>query len=272
MQEPIKQLTPEADAELLKCFEKHNDCFLSALQSLARRVLPEVDDAVRRNEGLEVYEQSRAEITVAYELKEYAIAMLDPDISRAVAKLPDYADLDAFLESIMKDTGHKVRRNRFMDFLRDEASKQLANDPPPPGLGLEEDAASRWIESQACARFEALGRESVRALVAYDIKVAYMEWWKRQEKGNPLAAPTKARSDKKAAKMEKMLGRLPCTNRANQTICRADWQREVKLLFDIPESTFDKYLGELRKTAPPGFIEKPKNKFRRIPLQHSEEK
>jgi hypothetical protein len=291
-------LSPAAQAKLDTLIDEHgvddSAKLLVVLQWLAARPLPPIEEATVKGQGLDEWERSQDEHAAAVELQEYAKAEIGPDRSKALAKMPEYQTLDDFLDTFMpKDTGKEVRRRSFMDFLRYEAEMQLVNDPPPPGL----DDAEQWIEEQAQRRFAALegdlypftpflpvvpqppqfvskrplfvppqmnvNRPPPDAAALLDIVESYRAWWKRQDKGNPLADSTKARSKGKAAKIAKMIELLPLTSGGSKkTMSRVQWREKAQLVCDIPSRTFDTYLREIRDEKPQGFIES-KNRFRR---------
>ena len=263
----LEELTPEIDA-----VDHWGDAYLELLNKLAHDAIPPLEDVEIKNQGIEALEQSRRDHAVREELQKFARAFIGQDISKDVAKFDDGGGFDDFLCIIMPKQSTGERLALFMDFLRYEARLQIENDPPPPGVEEREDTALDWIEKQAAARFASLMRSTMPALVCHDIAVSFLQWWKTQDKGNPLAAATKARSDAKAETKRKMLKLLPKSKRANETISRRDWCEKAKLVLNLSSRAFDRYLQELRAAPPPGFIERSKNRFRLDPGKAVEQK
>lgn len=229
--------------------------YMAMLKKLAERNTSDVTEWEIKRQGIEVLEKSREEYRVAVELQAYAIAQIPADISTALAKLPESATLDEFLERLMPDTDKIVRHERVMRFLanRYEGCVDIQMEAHPSNLSRAERITQMARDELETWEHAGLSQDS-----QYWIQDEFRAWWKTQTDGNPLTKTNAARSGEKAAKMEKMLELLPHTKRPNETMSLDDWRKKAKLILEIPSGTFDKYRKELK----PRFVEKPKWRFR----------
>lgn len=249
-QEELKKLTPTINS-----VEDWNSAYYGLLKGLANRDTSDVTEWEVKGQGIEVLEESREKHRVAVELKAFAEAFVGTEISDAIARLPTSTSLDELLQRLMPGQSDKDCRKKFDEFLKDWSqrhAKELMEINP------RKISRSKYAAVLAKARLENLKAVSLPRLVQYDLRKEFDLWNKGCRDVHPLAATNAARSDKKAEKMERMLGLLPKSNRANETMTLDEWREKAKEIWDIPKSTFDKYRKELKLR----YIEKPKWKFR----------
>lgn len=259
-QEKLQELTPPID-----CEGNWNYAYQNMLRELAEREIPELGDVQIKGQGLEAWERSREEHTVALELKAYAKAFLGPYISAEIAKLPETISLDDFLSTLMPNTASKGLHPKFKEFLEAWAKgcveEQMKHHP-------RRLSKKKYAAKMAESRLMTLKRSELPSYLQYDLNEEFRTWFKSQDGRKAMAATNAARSAKKEEKMEKMLSLLPHTKRANETMSLGVWRTKAKEICDIPSSTFDKY----RKELEPRYLEKPKLRFRVDKLKAPENK
>lgn len=260
-QQRLKELTPSSDSE-----ENWFVAYLNMLKGLAEKEIPNLADVKIKNQGIEKLELSRKEHAVAVELKNFAIAMIGPDNSAAIAQLPQHSTLDDFLKRVMPNTENVVLRERFMQFLIAEAEIQVDEQielPPKKRV-----SHAKRVKGMAKFAFNLYEEQGFDAPSNFYRGQEFRKWWMSKGARNPFVAGNAERTKQKNEKMDKMLSILPHSKRANETMSLDDWRKKSERLYNIPRSTFDKY----RKALKPKYIENPKWRFRVNAVKQPEKK
>ncbi len=209
MQDSTTTLSPAAQAKLDTLIDEHgvddSAKLLVVLQWLAARPLPPIEEVRVNGQGLDERERSEEDHEVAVELQKYAIAMIGSDISKSLTKLPQWTTLDEFLDNLMPNTGRGVRRQRFLDFLRHEATENADLFPCPARAelrayhaspfaccdGIEqieeriEQQIKQQIEEQAQRRFASLDLPPDAAPLVKPSAPLLPEFWPRINPPSP---------------------------------------------------------------------------------------
>jgi hypothetical protein len=238
--------------------------YLAMLKNLADRDTSDVTEWEIKGRGIEVLEKAREKYRIAVELKAYAITQIPADISAALAKLPESATLEEFLEGLMPHISKGEQRERVIQFLshRYEECVDEQMELHPRKISRDERIAQMARDELETWEHNSLSQES-----QYWLHKDFKAWWIRLDEGNPLTKTNETSTRKKAEKMDAMLGLLPHNKRANQTISLDEWRKRAKQRLGIPSSTFDIYRKELK----PRFTEQPKWRFR-VDIANTSEK
>lgn len=216
----LEELTPAIHA-----VENWNFAYLDMLKGLAEEELPDLADVEIKGQGMEALKRSRKEHAVAVELKSYAVAFLGPDNSAELAKLPETASLDDFLERVMPNTGKQVRRDRFMRFLIAEAESQVDEQMelhPKPGVSRE-----KYARRMAEWDFSLYDKEGLQRPSQYWRGQAFRKWWKSQSDGNPLGKHNYSKSMSVANRHKALIVLLP--SRPNEPgITKEKWMGKAE--------------------------------------------
>lgn len=222
-------------------------------EHLASREIPDASVIEVRNQGFAAWEKSREELKVAFELQQFArneLLSIFGDYGTTSRPLDDF-----LVELIPIPTKGNTREQEFMEFLRTLIERKMM---PLVETSSGVERRESEITSEAELSWSYLASEGISTSFETDIRDQFLQWRGSQKHETNLTVTNAARTGKKAEKMEKMLGLLPHSPRANQTIGLVEWRKKAKQLLSIPSSTFDKYRKELK----PRFVEKPKWRFR----------
>ena len=180
--------------------------YMAMLHRLANQEIPDMADVEIKGRGMDALRGSRDKFRVAVELKAYALAKLPRDISAALAKLPELATLDDFLDRLMPNTGKQVRRERFAAFLAFDAETGVDEQMKLHPHNLTRNGA---IAEMVRVRLANLEHADIPRASQYDIQESFRAWWKTQEGGNPLNKTNGGKTMTAAARRQSMVKLLP---------------------------------------------------------------
>lgn len=209
--------------------------YIGFLDRLSMRELPDVSVVEVRNQGLEAWERSREELSVALELKEYAANELVSFFGEVnTTSLP----LIEFIESLIsRPRDGKSRECEFRDFLCSLAESELI---PRDQVTMNHKIREDRIAEMGNVRWDFLESEGVSRFIQSHIKNLFTDW-RKQNHPHVETAAIKAKRANKADKMEKMKSILRKSNRTNEGLTSIEWERQALDRLDIPSTTFRRH-------------------------------
>lgn len=197
--------------------------YMAMLKKLAERNISDVTEWETKGQGIEVLEKSREKHRIAVELKAYAITQIPVDISTALAKLPESATLDEFLERLMPHTGKVVQHERVMKFLanRYEGRVDVQMVLHPRNLSRAER-----ITQMARDELEIWGHTGLSQESQYWLQDEFRAWWKTQSDGNPLTKTNKINQVSISERRNALIKLLP-TQKAAKGFSSREWENKA---------------------------------------------
>lgn len=220
-----------------------NDAYLDKLRGLAAREISSLEAVQVTGQGLEEWERSREEHRVAGELKAYAIYTLNSYTSAELAKFPELAPLDEFLKLAMPNTGKKVSRDRFIQFLTAKAEGEVDLQMklfPKPKISRAER-----VQQTAEAAIRDYDEHGMSATTQHEYRDIFRKWWKTQEEGNPLGKCTKEAVMKATERQVALIKVLP-SRPSVHGISKEKWKEKADKAGLVPsERTFRRDVQQL---------------------------
>ena len=196
--------------------------YMATLQKLAERDTSDVTDWEIKGQGIDILEKSREEHRVAVELKAYALIFFcSAEQCAAIAKLPESASLDDFLDRLMPNTGKTVRHDRLLRFLAHEAEERVDIQMMLHPRKLTRDER---IAAMARGRLEGYEYADLPQQSQYWLQEEFRTWWKTQEDGNPLAKTNKAKAVSVSERRKALIKLLP-TQKAPKGFSSWEWEK-----------------------------------------------